>query len=60
MEEIGSFKELTATNFEAANAKIDILDSNYANIKVLLSGGAGIGDLQNIHLPHRTRLLTQH
>lgn len=55
--EIGSFKELTATNFEAANAKIDILDSNYANIKVLLSGGAGIGDLQNIHLTSQNAVI---
>nr|DAT65639.1 MAG TPA: Minor structural protein [Caudoviricetes sp.] len=48
--EVGNFKELTAANFKAANAQIDILNGNYANIKVLLSGGAGIGDLQNIHL----------
>lgn len=48
--ELGNFKELTANNFTAANAKIDILNGNYANIKTLLSGGAGIGDLQNIHL----------
>lgn len=48
--EVGNFKELTTANFKAANAKIDVLDGNYANIKVLLSGGAGIGDLQNIHL----------
>ena len=48
--EVGNFKELTAANFTAANAKIDVLDGNYANLKVLLSGGAGIGDLQNIHL----------
>ena len=46
--EVGNFKELTAANFKAANAQIDILNGNYANIKVLLSGGAGIGDLQNI------------
>lgn len=48
--EVGNFKELTTANFKAANAQIDILNGNYANIKVLLSGGAGIGDLQNIHL----------
>ena len=48
--EVGNFKELTAANFTAANAKIDVLDGNYANLKVLLSGGAGIGELQNIHL----------
>lgn len=48
--EVGNFKELTTANFKAANAQINILNGNYANIKVLLSGGAGIGDLQNIHL----------
>lgn len=48
--ELGNFKDLTANNFTAANAKIDVLNGNYANIKTLLSGGAGIGDLQNIHL----------
>lgn len=46
----GQFQDLTALNFEAANAKINILEGNYANIKTLLSGSAGIGDLQNIHL----------
>lgn len=42
--------KLRTTDLAAANAQIDILNSNYANIKTLLSGGAGIGDLQNIHL----------
>lgn len=55
--EVGNFKELTATNFTAANAKIDVLDGNYANIKVLLSGGAGIGDLQNIHLTSQNAVI---
>lgn len=48
--EVGEFKDLTAENFSAANAQINILNGDYANIKTLLSGGAGIGDLQNIHL----------
>ena len=48
--EYGEFQKLTVNNFSAANGRIDILDSNYANIKNLLSGSAGIGDLQNIHL----------
>jgi hypothetical protein len=55
--EVGNFKELTAANFTAANAKIDVLDGNYANIKVLLSGGAGIGDLQNIHLTSQNAVI---
>lgn len=48
--ELGDFKDLTATNFEAANAKISVLDADYANIKTLLSGSAGVEDLENIHL----------
>lgn len=55
--EVGNFKELTAANFTAANAKIDVLDGNYANIKVLLSGGTGIGDLQNIHLTSQNAVI---
>ncbi len=55
--EVGNFKELTAANFTAANAKIDVLDGNYANIKMLLSGGAGIGDLQNIHLTSQNAVI---
>ena len=55
--EVGNFKELTAANFIAANAKIDVLDGNYANIKTLLSGGAGIGDLQNIHLTSQNAVI---
>lgn len=48
--EYGEFQKLTVNNLSAANGRIDILASNYANIKNLLSGSAGIGDLQNIHL----------
>ena len=55
--ELGNFKNLTANNFTAANAKIDVLDGNYANIKTLLSGGAGIGDLQNIHLTSQNAVI---
>lgn len=55
--EVGNFKELTAANFTAANAKINVLDGNYANIKTLLSGGAGIGDLQNIHLTSQNAVI---
>ena len=42
--------QLRTTDLSAVNGRIDVLDSNYANIKNLLSGAAGIGDLQNIHL----------
>lgn len=55
--EVGNFKELTAANFTAANAKIDVLGGNYANLKVLLSGGAGIGELQNIHLTSQNAVI---
>lgn len=41
---------LRTTDLSAVNGRIDVLDSNYANIRTLLSGAAGIGDLQNIHL----------
>lgn len=42
--------KLRTTDLSAVNGRIDILDSDYSNIKNLLSGAAGIGDLQNIHL----------
>lgn len=42
--------QLRTTDLSAVNGRIDVLDSNYANIRTLLSGAAGIGDLQNIHL----------
>lgn len=43
-------KTIRTTDFSAVYGKIDILNSLYANLKVILSGSAGIGDLQNIHL----------
>lgn len=55
--EVGNFKELTAANFTAANAKFDVLDGNYANLKVILSGGAGIGEIQNIHLTSQNAVI---
>ena len=48
---------LRTTDLSAVNAKIDVLDGNYANIKTLLSGGAGIGDLQNIHLTSQNAVI---
>lgn len=42
--------QLRTTDLSAVNGRIDVLDSNYANIRNLLSGAAGIGNLQNIHL----------
>lgn len=38
------------TDLNAANASINILEADSANIKSLLAGNAGVGDLQNIHL----------
>lgn len=55
--DVGNFRDLMATQFKAANAKIDILDGNYANIKTLLSGSAGVGDLQNIHLTSQNAVI---
>lgn len=55
--ELGTFKNLTTTNFEAVNAKIGILDNDYGAIKVLLSGSAGVGDLQNIHLTSQNTVI---
>lgn len=46
----GDFKVLSANNFAAINGKINIFESDFSNIKTLLSGNAGIGDLINIHL----------
>ena len=48
--EYGDFKNLTADNFSAILADIDVLNADSANIKSLLAGNAGVGDLQNIHL----------
>ena len=55
--ELGTFKNLTTTNFEAVNAKIGVLDNDYGAIKVLLSGSAGVGDLQNIHLTSQNAII---
>lgn len=59
-EELGNFKILTANKFTAIDAKITnldvdhekvgILEGEYANLKNVLMGNAGVGDLQNIHL----------
>lgn len=46
----GDIYTLRTTDFTAVNAKIGILDNEFGNIKILLSGGAGIGEIQNIHL----------
>ena len=58
--ELGNFKILTANKFTAIDAKITsldvdhekvgILEGEYANLKNVLMGNAGVGDLQNIHL----------
>lgn len=46
----GDIYTLRTIDFTAVNAKIGILDNEFGNIKILLSGGAGIGEIQNIHL----------
>lgn len=38
------------TDLDAINASINVLEADSANIKSLLAGNAGVGDLQNIHL----------
>lgn len=55
--EVGNFKQLTAADFSAIKAQIGILENDYGNIKVLLSGNAGIGDLQNIHLTTKNAVI---
>lgn len=40
----------TITELNAAVGRIGILESDYGNISTLLSGNAGVGDLQVIHL----------
>ena len=49
--------QLLTTDLSAVNGRIDVLDSNYANIRNLLSGAAGIGDLQNIHLTSQNAVI---
>lgn len=49
--------QLRTTDLSAVNGRIDVLDSNYANIRNLLSGAAGIGDLQNIHLTSQNAVI---
>ena len=53
----GEFKTLVAKDFTATKADITNLDANYANIRNLLSGSAGIGDLVNIHLTSENAVL---
>lgn len=55
--EVGNFKQLTAADFSAIKAQIGILENDYGNIKVLLTGNAGIGDLQNIHLTTKNAVI---
>lgn len=53
----GDIYTLRTTDFTAVNAKIGILDNEFGNIKVLLSGGAGIGEIQNIHLTSQNAVI---
>lgn len=47
---LGSFQQLTATNFSAVNADIGLLDADVGNISSLLAGNAGTGTLTAIHI----------
>lgn len=53
----GDIYTLRTTDFTAVNAKIGILDNEFGNIKVLLSGSAGIGEIQNIHLTSQNAVI---
>ena len=53
----GDIYTLRTTDFTAVNAKIGILDNEFGNIKILLSGGAGIGEIQNIHLTSQNAVI---
>ena len=44
-------------DLNAVNASIDVLEADSANIKSLLAGNAGVGDLQNIHLTSQNAVI---
>ena len=48
--EVAAITYAKITDLDAANASIGVLEADSANIKSLLAGNAGVGDLQNIHL----------
>lgn len=48
--EVAKITYATITELNAAKADISNIEVDTANIKTLLSGNAGVGDLQNIHL----------
>lgn len=48
--DVASITYAKITDLEAANASISVLEADSANIKALLAGNAGVGDLQSIHL----------
>lgn len=48
--DVASITYAKITDLDAANASISVLEADSANIKSLLAGNAGVGDLQNIHL----------
>ena len=54
-----NIKFATIKSLEAEKGKIEILDSSYANIKNLLSGSAGVGELQNIYLTSKNAVLEE-
>lgn len=68
----GAFKALTAQHFNATDAEIERLkvedltainaditnlDAAYANVRTLLNGNAGIGELQNVHLTTQNAII---
>ncbi|MBS4967343.1 MAG: phage tail protein [Lachnospiraceae bacterium] len=52
-----TIENLKVTDLTAINAAIDVLQADSANIKSLLAGNAGVGDLQNIHLTSQNSVI---
>lgn len=52
-----TIENLKVTDLTAINAAIDVLQADSANIKSLLAGNAGVGDLQNIHLTSQNAVI---
>lgn len=48
--DVASITYAKITDLEAVNASVSVLEADSANIKSLLAGNAGVGDLQSIHL----------
>ena len=48
--DVASITYARITDLDAVNASVSVLEADSANIKSLLAGNAGVGDLQSIHL----------